>query len=252
MRPLIAIVGRRFPAGSVKGWRHDAAVAVPAPYVEALRRAGAEGAILPPAPAEGETAADLMDRFDGLLLIGGPDVDPELYGEELHPACYGIDRVRDEFEIALIRAVLDRGVPTLAICRGIQILNVALGGSLDQHISDREGPIRHGLPQGGEGVMHPVQLEPGSLAAKAMGVDGVESMSHHHQAIARLGQGLRTVGSAEDGVIEAVELEDADGWLLGVQWHPEVTAGTDPAQQALFDRLAEHARTREPQASPSG
>lgn len=241
MRPLIAIVGRRFPAGSVKGWRHEEAVAVPAPYLHGLRRAGGEGAVLLPVAADQGDAGDLLNRFDGLVLIGGPDVDPELYGAELHPACYGIDRIRDEFEIALVRTAVDRGVPTLTICRGIQVANVALGGTLHQHLTDRDSSIQHGVPEGGEGVLHPVRLEPGSLVAKAMGVDRADALSHHHQAIARLGRGLRQVGWAEDGVIEAVELDDDGTWLFGVQWHPEETAERDPAQQGLFDALVEQA-----------
>jgi putative glutamine amidotransferase len=241
MKPLIAVVGRRFPPGAVKAWRNDEAVAVPAAYLEALRRAGARGAVLQ--PVEGtDDVADLLARFDGLLLIGGPDVDPELYGEELHPACYGIDRVRDDFEIDLVRTAIDRTVPTLAICRGIQLVNVALGGTLDQHITDREDLVQHGVPQGGEGVMHPVQVEPGSLVAKAMGVDRAEAMSHHHQAVAKVGGNLRPVAWAEDGVVEAVQLEDGDAWLLGVQWHPEETAAADPAHQGLFDALVEQSR----------
>jgi putative glutamine amidotransferase len=241
MKPLIAVVGRRFPPGAVNAWRNEEAVAVPASYLEALRRAGARGAVLQ--PVEGtDDVADLLARFDGLLLIGGPDVDPELYGEELHPACYGIDRVRDDFEIDLVRTAIDRAVPTLAICRGIQLVNVALGGTLDQHITEREDVIEHGVPQGGEGVMHPVQVEAGSLVAKAMGVDRAEAMSHHHQAVARVAGNLRPVAWAEDGVVEAVELEDGDAWLLGVQWHPEETAAADPAHQGLFEALVERSR----------
>ena len=240
MRALIAIVGRRFPPGSVQGWRHEEAVAVPSGYVQALRRAGAEAAILHPAPLDGDPVAErLVARFDGLVLIGGPDIDPDLYADEQHPACYGLDRVRDEFEMALVRSAIDRQMPVLAICRGIQLVNVALGGTLDQHISEREELVAHGVPEGGEGVTHPVELEPGSLVAKAMGVDRAEGLSHHHQAIERLGRGLRTVGWTSDGLVEAVELED--GWVLGVQWHPEQTAAEDPAQQGLFEALVERA-----------
>jgi putative glutamine amidotransferase len=241
MKPLIAVVGRRFPPGAVKGWRNDEALAVPMAYLEAISRAGARGAVLQPVRDTGE-AKELLARFDGLLLIGGPDVDPELYGEELHPACYGIDRVRDEFEIDLVRTAIDRALPTLAICRGIQLVNVALGGTLDQHITDRDGLVQHGVPQGGEGVMHPVQVEPGSLVAKAMGVDRAEAVSHHHQAVARLAGNLRPVAWTEDGVVEAVELDDGDAWLLGVQWHPEETAAADPAHQGLFEALVERSR----------
>jgi putative glutamine amidotransferase len=240
MKPLIAVGGRRFPAGWVKAWPHEEAVAVPSPYINALRRAGADAGILQPVPAEEDGLGAMVGRFDGLVLIGGPDVDPSLYGRDQHPECYGIDRDRDEFELALVRVAIKREVPVLAICRGIQLVNVALGGTLDQHIAGREGVIAHGVPDGGKGVAHPLELEPGSLVAKAMGVDRAEGFSHHHQAIDDLGEGLRAVGWTEDGVIEAVELDT--GWLLGVQWHPEETAAFDPAHQGLFDALVERAR----------
>jgi putative glutamine amidotransferase len=195
-----------------------------------------------------EEANLLLGRFEGLLLIGGTDIEPSRYGHEKHPECYGIDPQRDAFEIALAHGAVARGLPTLAICRGIQIVNVALGGTLDQHITGRDGLIAHGVPAGGSGVSHPVDLEPGAQVAKAMAVDRPDCFSHHHQALARIGRGLRPVGWTEDGLVEAVEL--SDGWLLGVQWHPEETADRDPAQQGLFDALVE--RARDPQASASG
>jgi putative glutamine amidotransferase len=243
VRPLIAVGGRRFPAGWVKAWQHEEAVAAPSPYVNALRRGGADAGILQPVPMERDELAGLVARFDGLVLIGGPDVDPSLYGRDQHPECYGIDRDRDDFEVALVRVAIDREVPVLAICRGIQLVNVALGGTLDQHIARREGLIAHGVPDGGEGVSHAVELEPGSLVAKAMGVDRAEGFSHHHQAIDDLGEGLRAVGWTEDGIIEAVELDEAV-WLVGVQWHPEETAAFDPAHQGLFDALVAQAASR--------
>jgi putative glutamine amidotransferase len=238
MRPLIAIPGRNLGPGQVKKWPDDHVLAVPTTYLEALRRAGAEGAVLLPQRLEDGAADLVLSRFDGLVLTGGPDVDPSFYGQEAHPDCYGIDRDRDAFELELVRAAIRQRFPTLAICRGIQVLNVAMGGTLDQHITDREGLIAHGVPAGGPPTAHPVDLEPGSLTAKAMGVDRPEGFSHHHQAIDRLGPGLRTVGRTEDGVVEAVELEEG-GWLIGVQWHPEETAARDPAQQGLFDALVE-------------
>jgi putative glutamine amidotransferase len=243
VRPLIAVGGRRFPAGWVKAWQHEEAVAAPSPYVNALRRGGADAGILQPVPMERDELAGLVARFDGLVLIGGPDVDPSMYGRDQHPECYGIDRDRDDFEVALVREAIDREVPVLAICRGIQLVNVALGGTLDQHIAGREGLIAHGVPDGGEGVSHAVELEPGSLVAKAMGVDRAEGFSHHHQAIDDLGEGLRAAGWTEDGIIEAVELDEA-GWLVGVQWHPEETAAFDPAHQGLFDALVAQAAPR--------
>lgn len=240
MRPLIAVGGRRFPGGWVKAWPHQEAVAVPSPYINAIRRAGADAGILQPVPMEPNDLGELLARFDGLVLTGGPDVDPSLYGRDQHPECYGIDRDRDDFELGLVRVAIEREVPVLAICRGIQLVNVALGGTLDQHIAGREDLIAHGVPEGGTGVSHTVELEPGSLVAKAMGVDRAEGFSHHHQAIDDLGDGLRAVGWTEDGVIEAVETPT--GWVLGVQWHPEETASLDSAHQGLFDALVERAR----------
>lgn len=237
MEPLVAVAGRRLGRGEAKPWPNQHALAVPTPYLEALRRAGAEAVVLLPRRMDAGAVQRLLSRFDGLVLIGGTDVDPALYGAEEHPECYGIDPVRDAFEVALVRTAVDRDLPTLAICRGIQMVNVARGGTLDQHITGREGLIAHGVPGGGHGVSHPVDLEPGSQVAKAMGVDRPTCFSHHHQAIDRLGEGLQPVGRSEDGVVEAVELED--GWLLGVQWHPEETAEQDQAQQGLFDALVE-------------
>jgi putative glutamine amidotransferase len=240
MEPLILLVGRRLPRGEAKPWPDQAALAVPVPYLEALRRAGAEPAVLLPQRMEAEAAGPLLSRFDGLVLIGGSDVDPALYADEEHPACYGIDPDRDAFEVGLVRAAADRAFPTLAICRWIQVVNVAMGGTLDQHIADKEGVIAHGVPAGGHGVSHTVELEPGSQVAKAMGADRPTCFSHHHQAIDRLGGGLRPVGWTEDGIVEAVESDE--GWLVGVQWHPEETAEGDPAQQGLFDALVEQTR----------
>jgi putative glutamine amidotransferase len=248
MEPLIAVVGRRFAPGGVSAWPDAEAVAVPAPYLRALHRAGAREAVLLPTPVDEDEAEGLLSRFDGLLLVGGPDVDPARYGQQPHPAVYGVDHDRDAFEAALVRTAIDGDVPVLAICRGIQLLNVALGGTLDQHILDREGLVPHGDPKEDEPATHAVRLEPGSLLAKSMGREEVDCSSHHHQALARLGDGLTPVGWSEDGLVEAVEMHDH--WVLGVQWHPEITAASDPPQQGLFDGLVD--RTRQPQTSASG
>ena len=239
MRPLIAVVGRRLSPGEAKPWPSYPALAVPTTYLQAIRRAGGEPAVLFQDVADAEDWSRLLARFDGLMLMGGTDLDPSLYADEEHPECYGIDPERDRFEVAVTREAMDRRLPTLAICRGIQILNVATGGTLDQHITGREGLIAHGVPTAGHSVSHPVELEPGSQVAKAMAVDRADCISHHHQAIDRLGDGLRPVGWTEDGIVEAVEVEE--GWTLGVQWHPEETAHDDPAQQGLFDALIERA-----------
>jgi putative glutamine amidotransferase len=211
---------------------------MPANYIRALHRAGGLEAILVPERIDHDEARDRLARFDGVLLIGGADVDPAHYGEQPHPEVYGVNRETDAFEMALSRAAVELGKPLLAICRGIQVLNVAFGGSLDQHITGREGLVGHGIP-GVAPETHGVRLEPGSKVAKAMGAEEVTGSSSHHQALARLGKGLVPVGWTEDGIVEAVELEE--GWVVGVEWHPERTAAEDPAQQGLFDALVEQA-----------
>jgi gamma-glutamyl-gamma-aminobutyrate hydrolase PuuD len=221
----------------VTSWREDS-VAVPANYVRALYRAGGQEAILLPEALEADEAREFLARFDGILLIGGADVDPSFYGEDRHPEVYGVNRQADEFEMTLARAALEAGKPMLAICRGIQVLNVAVGGSLDQHITGRQGLVGHGIP-GVAPEMHDVRLEPGSRVAKAMGVDVTSVSSSHHQALARLGEELHPVGWTADGIVEAVEHEQ--GWVVGVEWHPERTAAQDRSQQGLFDALVEHA-----------
>ncbi|HEV3363720.1 MAG TPA: gamma-glutamyl-gamma-aminobutyrate hydrolase family protein [Acidimicrobiia bacterium] len=239
MRPLIALTGVPIVAGGVLGWRQGA-VACTTAYIEALQRAGADTVILPPIPLDEAEAGVRLGRFDGLLLVGGGDVDPVLYGQEPEPETGHVNPIRDGFEIPLVRAAIDRGVPMLCICRGVQVLNVALGGSLHQHISDREDLVAHRNADGSDGVLHEIRVQPGSRVMKAMGdVERVQTFSHHHQALDKLGSGLVPVGWAEDDLLEAVELED--GWVLGLQWHAEATAASDPTQQALFDALVREA-----------
>ncbi|HYV58680.1 MAG TPA: gamma-glutamyl-gamma-aminobutyrate hydrolase family protein [Acidimicrobiia bacterium] len=240
MRPLIAVPAYPVKAGRVQGWEKPG-VAAPAPYVEALQRAGALEAILMPVAIDDGDAGEILDRFDGLLLLGGGDLEPEEYGQERREAVYGVIPHRDRFEIALARAAVARRLPTLAICRGHQVLNVALGGSLDQHITDRSGIAAHGKPgvPGGSSV-HDVDLEPGSRLAEAMGVTHASVSSHHHQAVDRTGDGLRVTARASDGIVEGIEL-DGEAWIVGAQWHPEDTAVDDPAQQRLFDSFVRRA-----------
>jgi putative glutamine amidotransferase len=236
--PLVAVPAYPVAPGRVERWR-TAGIAVPVPYLEALRRAGAQEAILAPHEVGGADAAAIVAHFEGLLLLGGGDVDPARYGAPPHPAVYGVDPVRDAFETALLAAALRAGIPVLAICRGAQLLNVVRGGTLHQHITDdRPG---HGIPGTEAGAArHPLRLEPGSRVAAAMGGTEAVCSSHHHQAIDRLGAGLSVTAWAPDGTVEAVE-PDAHAWVVGVQWHPEDTAADDPAQQRLFDAFAAEA-----------
>lgn len=239
-KPLVAVPAYPVRPGRIEGWI-DAGVAVPEPYVAGLKRAGAQEAVLMPEEIDATAAHDLLDHFDGLLLLGGGDLDPSTYGAAPDRHVYGVHHTRDAFELALARAAVDSGMPTLAICRGAQVLNVVLGGSLDQHITGREGLIGHGTPgvEGGA-TLHDLEVDPDSRLGAAMGTTLAACSSHHHQAMERLGTGLRVTARAPDGIVEGIEL-DGDGWIVGAQWHPEDTAGRDPVQQALFDTFVQQA-----------
>ncbi|MDZ7674741.1 MAG: gamma-glutamyl-gamma-aminobutyrate hydrolase family protein [Acidimicrobiales bacterium] len=217
---------------------------LPAEYVASVRRAGADVILVP--PGGGDPAA-LLDRLDGLVLSGGGDVDPALFGGGPHETVYSLHPDRDRDELVMARRVLETELATLAICRGSQVLNVALGGTLHVHLPDvvgetvvhRDEPaIRQGMPGP---LPHDVTVEPDSLVAKIMEAEHVAPMSWHHQAVDRLGEGLRAVAWAPDGTIEATQHE-AHPWLASVQWHPELTADRDLTQQRLFDALVRAAQ----------
>lgn len=237
-RPLIAVPAYPVKPGRVEGWVTPA-VAAPDTYLYALRRAGAQEAVIMPDDLDEREAHALLDRFDGLLLLGGGDLDPQTYGQARAEETYGVIGRRDGFELPLVRAAVERGLPTLAICRGHQVLNVALGGTLEQHIASGEGGVHHGLPgvEGGS-AMHEVRVQDGSRLATAMGTTLARVSSHHHQAVEKLGDGLEPVAWADDGVVEGIEL-DSDAWTVGAQWHPEDTAADDRVQQRLFDAFVE-------------
>ena len=237
--PLIALPAYPMAAGRVDGWA-DPAFAIQAMYVESLQRAGAQEAVLGPRHLDHAEALAVLERFDGLLLPGGGDVNPSQYGQAPAPQNYGVVALRDEFEFALCSAALELSMPLFAICRGTQVLNVALGGTLHQHISD-DFP-GHGKPgvEGGQNL-HPVEVEPDSHLGRALGVSRAQCSCHHHQAVDRLGAGLLVTARDRDGTVEAVEL-DGPAWVAGVQWHPEDTAAIDPAQQGLFDAFLSIAR----------
>jgi putative glutamine amidotransferase len=192
----------------------------PRNYVRALQRAGALALVLPPDEAAVEDPDLLLDRIDGLLLAGGADIDPASYGAEAHAETKGTWPERDRFELALTRRALERDMPVLGICRGMQLLNVALGGTLDQHLPQSIGDGRHRSVAGSFGT-HRVRLAAGTLACDAAGTDGLLVMSHHHQGVDRLGEGLEVSGwSVDDEVVEAIEVPDRS-FALGVVWHPE-------------------------------
>ncbi|HEY3279693.1 MAG TPA: gamma-glutamyl-gamma-aminobutyrate hydrolase family protein [Gemmatimonadales bacterium] len=199
-------------------------------YVHALERAGLVPLAVPTLLAPARAAAAL-NGVRGLVLTGGEDVEPARYGAAPHPKLQDTDPARDAAELALIAAARERRLPVLAICRGIQILNVALGGTLFQDLdSERPGPV----PHAGEETRHEVRVEPGSLLERTLGVAAATVNSRHHQALRDVAPGLRAVAWAEDGVIEAAEPTDpAAPWTLAVQWHPE-----DLTERALFDGFA--------------
>ncbi|MBV9917168.1 MAG: gamma-glutamyl-gamma-aminobutyrate hydrolase family protein [Solirubrobacterales bacterium] len=214
-------------------WDQEAHLVADA-YVACVQRAGAVAVLL---AVDARAPNVLLERIDGLLLIGGADVDPRTYGATRDPATEKTYPERDEFELALLHGAFARRLPVLAICRGMQLMNVALGGTLEQNLIAYDGSNPHRKVIGTfDGTEHPVELEPGSLAARAVGEELHTARCHHHQAILGLGTGLVVSGrAATDGVIEAIELADG-AWGLGVQWHPETDDRTK-----LFSALAEAA-----------
>jgi putative glutamine amidotransferase len=204
-------------------------------YVRAVQQAGGVPVLLPPSLDDRALEA-LWSRLDGLLLTGGGDVDPARFGEPRHPTVTEVSEARDRLEIALTERALDERRPLLAICRGIQVLNVALGGSLYQDIPSELGTsIAHAQTEPRDRPTHPVKvMGEGTRLGATLGALEVEVNSMHHQAIKRLGRGLREVAWAPDGVIEGVELSTDDPFVLGVQWHPEELVARDPAAANLF------------------
>jgi putative glutamine amidotransferase len=223
MAPVIGITTYDDEA-AWRNWTARAAV-LPYAYVDAVRQAGGRPVLLPPGGDQDEASASVAD-LDGLIVSGGVDIDPVRYGQARHPLTQPSAPVRDAWDLAITGAALAAGVPLLAICRGMQVLNVCRGGTLHQHVPDLVGHTRH---EGGAGRFgrHKVRVSPGSVLAGILPEPGYFSVpTHHHQAVDLLGDGLRTVAWAEDGLIEAVEvgpseLDGLSGFVLGVQWHPE-------------------------------
>lgn len=203
-------------------------------YVDGVVEAGGLPIVLP--ALRRWLAAEALDGLDGLLLTGGGDVDPARYGDAAVPECGPPEGARDAWELALIDAARELEIPVLGICRGAQVLNVAYGGGLVQHLPGR-GIDGHD-DERVDGEVHGVALAPGSLVRQVTGTDVLRTNTLHHQAIDpdRIGDGLRVTGVADDGVVEAVESADPDEQVLGVQWHPELLLG-HPAHQALFGWL---------------
>jgi len=238
MAPIIAITTYGRHEQPLKTDHYDQFFVTPAHYADCVQRAGGIPLLLPPQPVP---MTSLLDRIDGMIFSGGADIDPRLYGGDPdHPALTRMDRPRDDAEIAAMGQILDHGaLPVLCICRGLQVLNVALGGTLTEHVPDLGNGDMHRADDG-LWCLHDVEVMRGSQTAKAMDAHVVNTMSGHHQALKTVAPGLTVTATAADGVVEACEVADHP-WLVAVQWHPELTAATDPTQQGLFDTLVEEA-----------
>jgi gamma-glutamyl-gamma-aminobutyrate hydrolase PuuD len=229
MRPLIGITSYAQEA-SWGVWRLPAAL-IPLDYVDAIERAGGRALVIPPAD---DGVEETLDALDAIVFSGGADVDPAHYGAEPHPETDAPQARRDAGEMALLHAALERDMPTLAICRGFQLLNVARGGDLVQHLPEEVGHDDHKqIP--GEFAVHPVEVKEGSRLGQLVGPTP-RVTSHHHQALGRVGDGLVESAWAADGTLEGVE-DPSHRFVVGVQWHPE--AGEDAA---LFEALVAQAR----------
>lgn len=215
---------------------------VNAAYVRAAVRAGGVPLILSPL-LENAPTKDILEVLDGLVLTGGEDVDPAYYGQDRHARLGNVDRMRDAFELALFRDAQAHRLPVLAICRGIQLVNVALGGSLWQDLpSERPEALDHNPPTNRDVRTHPVEIVTGSRLAQALGATRCDVNSFHHQSIRDLAPGLLVTGRAPDGEIEGVESAGEDPWLLAVQWHPEEFHHHGQApDHGLFDALVKEA-----------
>jgi putative glutamine amidotransferase len=229
MRPVIGITS--YAEEVTWGAWVEAAALVPLAYVRAIEKAGGRPLVVPPSE---EAIEETLGVLDGILFSGGSDLDPELYGAELHPETTGVREERDRAEMALLTAALERDMPVLAVCRGSQVLNVALGGDIVQHLPEIVGHEGHRHTPG-EWSDHEVKLEPESRVGELLG-DRAPVKSHHHQGYGKLGEGLREAGWADDGTVEALE-DPSKRFTVGVLWHPE--EGED---MALFKALVEEAR----------
>ena len=227
-RPVIGITTYVTPA-KWSYWDTEAAL-IPADYVYAVERAGGRALLVPPSE---DGVEETLQALDGLLFSGGSDLDPGLYDQQPHEETFGIHEGRDRAELALLEAALERDMPVLAICRGSQVLNVARGGDLVQHLPEVVGDEKHKHTPG-TFADHDVTLEEGTRLGSLLG-DHAPVKSHHHQGIGRIGEGLRVAAHAEDGTVEAVEDPDRR-FAVGVLWHPE--AGEDAR---LFEELVREA-----------
>jgi putative glutamine amidotransferase len=213
-------------------------------YIDAVQRAGGLAVLLPPDPELVPEPEQALELIDGLLLAGGADIDPASYGQQAHAETHDTVPERDAFEIALTRAAIECDLPVLGICRGMQLINVALGGTLTQHLPEHLGHQEHRRVLGSfDGSDHDVDVANGTLAMRVIGGARHATKSHHHQGVDRLGEGLRVSASSPfDGLIEAVELPQRS-FVLGVQWHPEADA-MSPVVGGLVEAASARADAR--------
>jgi len=230
MRPVIGITTYVTPA-KWGYWDLEASL-IPHDYVRAIEEAGGRPLLVPPS---NEGIEETLDSLDGIVFSGGSDLDPAHYGEKAHPETFGIHEERDRAELELMKAALDRDMPVLGICRGIQVLNVARGGNLIQHLPEIVGHEGHKHDPPGAFIDHDVEIDPDTTLAKILG-DRHPVKSHHHQGLDAVGEGLRVSAHAEDGSIEGVE-DPERRFAVGVLWHPEASE-----DKKLFEALVEQAR----------
>ena len=223
-----------------------------AAYVRALESVGLVPVIVPPS-ASPESVLRVLDVVAGLVLSGGEDVDPSRYGATPHPELGPVNCARDDTELALLGRARALGLPTLAICRGIQVVNVALGGTLVQDLpSERQGIAPHDVDDERDSRVHGVRIDPDSHLASILGAQSLGVNSIHHQAVDRLGEAMRINARADDGTVEGVESDDPNWWMVGVQWHPEeLTTTPEPWDRRLFAAFAAACRARVSSASIS-
>jgi len=241
--PLIAVAGR---TGAPSRVSRDEVAFAGKRYLNSILRAGGEPVVVAPQVFANDDANELLSRFDALVLMGGPDVDPLLYGQQASPNVYGVSPQQDRFETAMLRGALANELPVLAVCRGMQLTNVVLGGTLVQHLGDLPNAaslVGHApgeFPVGAEFALHEVELSSDCWLARATGSSRINGASFHHQGIDRLAPGFRPVGHAPDGLLEAVEHERHR--IIGMQWHPEDTSADDPQQQGIYDAFVDLSR----------
>ncbi len=220
------------------------ALLLPRNYVDAVQRAGGFALMLPPDPGLVEDPGEALELIDGLVLAGGADIDPGSYGQPAHAETVGTVAERDAFEIAMTRRAIELDMPVLGICRGMQLINVALGGTLIQHLPEQVGHLEHRRVSGSfDGSDHDVRVAAGTLAMRAVGEAHHSTKSHHHQGVDRLGEGLSISAiSLLDDLPEAIEVPGRQ-FVLGVQWHPEADA-MSPVINALVQAAGRHAQGR--------